>query len=74
MVIDDGTYRKFLFQFLSSRVLIIVVLVLRLAAMSDDEESKKCQSSFCRRFPDSPKDRSLFVVDVCARAQDGLVF
>jgi len=42
MVIDDGTYRKFLFQFLSSIVLIIVVLVLRLAAMSDDEESKKC--------------------------------
>jgi len=74
MVIDDGAYRKFLFQFLSSRVLIIVVLVLRLAAMSDDEESEKRQSSFSRRFPDSPKDRSLLVVDICARAQDGLGF
>jgi hypothetical protein len=74
MVIDDGAYRKFLFQFLSSRVLIIVILVLRLAAMSDDEESEKCQSSFPRRFPDSPKDRSLLVVDICTHAQDGLGF
>ena len=55
-------------------MLIVVVLVLRLAAMSDDEDSEWPQSSFSRRFPDSPKDRSLLVVDVCARAQDELGF
>ena len=67
VVVVDGAYRKFRFQFLSSGMLIVVVLVLRLAAISD-EESEWPHSPFSHRRLDWSKDRSLLVV-VCARAQ-----
>jgi len=40
MVVADGAHRKFWFWFLSAGVLIVGVLVFRLAAMSDGEESE----------------------------------
>jgi len=45
-------------------------LVLRLATGTDNKQNEYPQSSFFRRRPDSLKDRSLLVIDMCARAQE----